>query len=183
MVSTINTPTPAASSPDPAIFWPADPGCITSTPKSADFSKKHEKWAKYERDSCIPQPKNGERPYLATSETPFLGVIFGLFLEDFRIPVSRRGGCGVLVCIAANAHQQHHTSAYILFLFVCLKGGAVCVGLWCLGITDTHHNKPPRSNSFILYLHYPFIFLIPISNYSFCHLIFFVFVYYDVSGD
>jgi len=46
-----------------------DRGYITSTPKSADFSKKHEKWPKNERSSCIPQPKIGERPYLAPPKT------------------------------------------------------------------------------------------------------------------
>jgi len=48
------------------LFWPTDPGCITSTPKSVNFSKKHEKWPKYERDFCIPVAKNAERPYLAS---------------------------------------------------------------------------------------------------------------------
>jgi len=43
-----------------------DRGCITSTPKSGDFSKKHEKRAKNERGFCIPRPKNAERPYLAS---------------------------------------------------------------------------------------------------------------------
>jgi len=31
----------------------------------------------------MPEPKNGERPYLAVPETPFLGVIFGLFYRHF----------------------------------------------------------------------------------------------------
>jgi len=30
-----------------------------------------------------PLPKNGERPYLATPATPFLGVIFWVFLAFF----------------------------------------------------------------------------------------------------
>jgi len=60
------------------IPFPADGrGCITSTPKSAEFSKKQRFWRKYERDSCMPGAKNGERPYLAAPNplfgTPFLG--------------------------------------------------------------------------------------------------------------
>jgi len=43
------------------------------------FLKKSQKTPKYERDSCMPGPKNGERPYLAVPETPFLGVVFGHF--------------------------------------------------------------------------------------------------------
>jgi len=53
--------------------------CITSTPKSTVFLKKTQKTAKYERDSCIPEAKNGERPYLAVPEPTFWGAIFGLF--------------------------------------------------------------------------------------------------------
>jgi len=56
----------------PDLFWQSDRGYITSTPKSDDFLKKQRKSPKYERDSCIPRPKNGERPYLASPETPFL---------------------------------------------------------------------------------------------------------------
>jgi len=58
-------------------------GYITSTPKSAEFLKKTRKWRKYERDSCIPEPKNGERPYLAVPETPFLGSVFSSFSANF----------------------------------------------------------------------------------------------------
>jgi len=77
-------------------FGQADRGCITSTPKSADFSKKHEKWPKYERDSCIPGPKNGERPYLAPSVPgfwdPFLARFLGILsssrpLWTLRLPI------------------------------------------------------------------------------------------------
>jgi len=62
----------------------ADRGCITSTPKSTDFLKKWRKTRKYERDSCIPEPKNGERPYLAVPEPTFWGAIFGLFSSILR---------------------------------------------------------------------------------------------------
>jgi len=48
--------------------------------------KKTQKTSKNERASCMPGPKNGERPYLATSETPFLGVIFGSFSANFTGP-------------------------------------------------------------------------------------------------
>jgi len=41
--------------------------------------KKTQKTSKNERASCMPEPKNGERPYLAVPETPFLGVVFGSF--------------------------------------------------------------------------------------------------------
>jgi len=61
-------------------FLAADRGYITSTPKSADFSKKHEKTPKNERSSCIPLAKNGERPYLAPPKTQFSDPIFALFL-------------------------------------------------------------------------------------------------------
>jgi len=71
-------------------FWPgiplilaSDRGCITSTPKSAEKVKKRRFWPKYERDSCIPRPKNGERPYLAVPETTFWGSILGLFWAIF----------------------------------------------------------------------------------------------------
>jgi len=58
-------------------------GYITSTPKSAEFLKKTRKWRKYERDSCIPEPKNGERPYLAVPEATFWGPIFSSFFVNF----------------------------------------------------------------------------------------------------
>jgi len=60
-----------------------DPGYITSTPKSSKFLKKHEKCPKYERDSCIPGPKNGERPYLAVPEPTFWGLFLDLFWPNF----------------------------------------------------------------------------------------------------
>jgi len=62
-----------------------DRGYITSTPKSVIFSKKVEKRPKYERDSCMPGPKNGERPYLAVPETPFLGSVFWHFSATGRL--------------------------------------------------------------------------------------------------
>jgi len=52
-------------------------GYITSTPKSVNFSKKHEKWPNYERSSCMPGPKIGERPYLAPPKTQFWTPILG----------------------------------------------------------------------------------------------------------
>jgi len=67
-------------------FWWEHGGCITSTPKLLRFLKKSQKTPKYERDSCMPGPKNGERPYLAVPETPFLGSVFWLFLAYFRAP-------------------------------------------------------------------------------------------------
>jgi len=60
-----------------------DPLCITSTPKSGVFLKKQPKWPKYERDSCIPEPKNGERPYLAVPEPTFWGLFSSSFLAYF----------------------------------------------------------------------------------------------------
>jgi len=60
-----------------------DPLCITSTPKSGVFLKKQPKWPKYERDSCIPEPKNGERPYLAVPEATFWGLFSSSFLAYF----------------------------------------------------------------------------------------------------
>jgi len=65
---------------EPELILTVRRGYITSTPKSDDFLKKRRFSSKYERDSCIPWPKNGERPYLAVPETPFLGVFFRLFL-------------------------------------------------------------------------------------------------------
>jgi len=63
--------------------------CITSTPKLRLFLKKTQKSRKNERDSCIPWPKNGERPYLAVPEATFwglfLGSFFGLFLHPTPI--------------------------------------------------------------------------------------------------
>jgi len=63
-------------------FCTSDRGCITSTPKSDKIVKKQQKRRKYERDSCIPWPKNGERPYLAPSVPafwdPFLARIFAI---------------------------------------------------------------------------------------------------------
>jgi len=60
-----------------------DRPCITSTPKSDKFVKKQRKCPKYERDSCIPGPKNGERPYLAVPEATFWGLFFDLFWANF----------------------------------------------------------------------------------------------------
>jgi len=56
---------------------------ITSTPKSEHFLKKQRKSPKNERDSCMPGAKNGERPYLAVPETPFLGSFFACFYRYF----------------------------------------------------------------------------------------------------
>jgi len=67
-------------------FRQSDRGCITSTPKSDDFSKKVEKTRKYERDSCIPGPKNGERPYLAPSVPSFLDPFLARFSATFCSP-------------------------------------------------------------------------------------------------
>jgi len=68
------------------VINPGDLGYITSTPKSAVFLKKQQKWPKYERDSCIPEPKNGERPYLAVPEPTFWGLFFSSFSAIFIIP-------------------------------------------------------------------------------------------------
>jgi len=54
-------------------------GYITSTPKSADFSKKQRFWPKNERASCMPGRKIGERPYLAPPKTHFLPPILPRF--------------------------------------------------------------------------------------------------------
>jgi len=51
-------------------------GCITSTPKTAHFAKKQRFWAKYERSSCMPVQKNGERPYPGAPKTVILGLLF-----------------------------------------------------------------------------------------------------------
>jgi len=53
-------------------------GCITSTPKSGDFSDFWPKTPKNERGFCIPRPKNAERPYLASRKPSLLDPIFGL---------------------------------------------------------------------------------------------------------
>jgi len=58
-------------------------GYITSTPKSADFSKKHRFWPKNERASCMPPPKFAERPYLAGPKTLSGTPILGLFSAQF----------------------------------------------------------------------------------------------------
>jgi len=63
--------------------YEADRLCITSTPKSDKFVKKQQKCPKYERDSCIPGPKNGERPYLAVPEPTFWGLFLDLFWAIF----------------------------------------------------------------------------------------------------
>jgi len=60
-------------------FLPGFRGYITSTPKSVNFAKKTQKWAKNERDSCMPLPKNGERPYLAPPKTQFSDPFFDYF--------------------------------------------------------------------------------------------------------
>jgi len=62
-------------------------GYITSTPKSALFSKKWPKTAKNERASCMPGPKNGERPYLAPSVPGFWDPVFGSFSAKFSSPL------------------------------------------------------------------------------------------------
>jgi len=84
---------------------PADRGgCITSTPKSADFSKKQRFWPKNERASCMPGPKNGERPYLAVPVPLFLDPFFASFL-----PI-----------LLSSSHTTHHSQPpilYFIFLF------------------------------------------------------------------
>jgi len=57
-------------------------GCITSTPKSANFSKKSRFWPKNERSFCIPWPKNAERPYLASRKHSREERVFQEFQED-----------------------------------------------------------------------------------------------------
>jgi len=64
---------------------PGGRGYITSTPKSGHFLKKQQKRAKYERASCMPGPKNGERPYLAVPEPTFWGLFFASFCPNFLI--------------------------------------------------------------------------------------------------
>jgi len=55
-------------------------GCITSTPKTADLREKPRKCPKYERSSCMPGQKNGERPYPEARKvafwTPGLGPFY-----------------------------------------------------------------------------------------------------------
>jgi len=58
-----------------------DRGYITSTPKSVNFAKKTQKRPNYERDSCMPGPKNGERPYLAPPKTQFLAPKNSCFFD------------------------------------------------------------------------------------------------------
>jgi len=69
--------------------------------------KKREKTAKYERDSCIPWPKNGERPYLAPSVPGFSGLIFADFWRIFDLI-----SCSHFI----STHQPHpaHTSTLLL---------------------------------------------------------------------
>jgi len=66
---------------------PGGRGCITSTPKSGDFSIFWQKRPKNERDSCMAVSKNAERPYLA-SRKPSLGEAYFQPPEG-RSPVSR----------------------------------------------------------------------------------------------
>jgi len=80
---------------------PTDPGCITSTPKSVNFSKKSEKWPKNERGFCMPGPKNGERPYLAVPGPTFWGSFFAPFCPTF-----------------CSSHPSNRYTQLILFLFI-----------------------------------------------------------------
>jgi len=48
------------------------------------FLKKVEKTPKTERDSCMPRPKNGERPYLVVPKPTFWDPFLGLFSALFR---------------------------------------------------------------------------------------------------
>jgi len=52
-------------------------GCITSTPKTTDFGEKRHFWPKYERSSCMPWRKNGERPYPEPRKVAFWDPGFG----------------------------------------------------------------------------------------------------------
>jgi len=67
-------------------------GYITSTPKSDKFPKKRPKTPKNERASCMPVPKNGERPYLAVSKTlfrtRFLALFLGFLLASDPAPIT-----------------------------------------------------------------------------------------------
>jgi len=91
-------------------FALTDRGCITSTPKSVNFSKKSEKWPKYERDSCIPGPIFAERPYLATPKPGFSGPIFGLN----SVFLWRRWGEYASMCCPSNTttHMCLRPSSY-----------------------------------------------------------------------
>jgi len=62
-----------------SFFLGSGRGCITSTPKTADFREKPRKCPKYERDSCMPRRKNGERPYPRAPKSQFSDPGFGLF--------------------------------------------------------------------------------------------------------
>jgi len=67
-----------------------DGGCITSTPKTTDFVKKQRFCPKYERSSCMPGAKNGERPYPEAPKwtfwDPCLGVFFYVCARDTAFP-------------------------------------------------------------------------------------------------
>jgi len=60
-------------------------GCITSTPKTTDFRDFWPKTRKYERDSCMPLAKNGERPYPEPPKRPFWGPGFLGFRPLLRL--------------------------------------------------------------------------------------------------
>jgi len=66
------------------LFLVADRGCITSTPKTTNFREKLQKTRKYERDSCMPLAKNGERPYPEPPKRPFWGPGFWGFWLRLR---------------------------------------------------------------------------------------------------
>jgi len=67
-----------ASAPGTPVHFCRGRGCITSTPKTADFGEKWRFWPKYERSSCMPRRKNGERPYPEPRKVPFWDPGLGL---------------------------------------------------------------------------------------------------------
>jgi len=97
-------------------------GCITSTPKSADFSKKSRFSAKYERGFCMPRTKNGERPYLAVPEPGFL---------DPKIPGFRRILYPTLQPIYATTHLTFNSRSIQSTL-----------GPWYASYTNTQLHQP-----------------------------------------
>jgi len=90
-------------------------GCITSTPKTTDFREKLQKTRKYERSSCMPWRKNGERPYPEAPKWHFWDPGLGPFLcLDMQF---RR--CFFLLRLNCQRCILFRVSAYLLF--VCLQ--------------------------------------------------------------
>jgi len=81
-------------------------GCITSTPKTADFGEKWRFWPKYERSSCMPLAKNGERPYPEAPKSQFSDPRLGLVL---RLSAGHTSVSGIRLTHADECLFYKHT--------------------------------------------------------------------------